>query len=49
MSEQTEPQVDQIEAMFVQSAHGLTTSDGSLTFHTRPCSLRTDPNGSSVT
>jgi hypothetical protein len=33
MSEQTKPQVDQIEALFVQSAHGLTTSKGSVTFH----------------
>ena len=31
MSENTQPQVDTIEAMFVQSAHGLTTSDGTLT------------------
>ena len=33
MSENTEQQVDQIEALFVQSAHGLTTSKGTLTFH----------------
>src|SRR6266496_5423751 len=33
MSENTEPQVDSIEALFVQSAHGLTTSKGSVTFH----------------
>jgi hypothetical protein len=33
MSEHTEPQVDQIEALFVQSAHGLTTNKGSVTFH----------------
>ena len=33
MSEHTEPQVDQIEALFVQSAHGLTSSGGTLTFH----------------
>src|SRR5260370_29582718 len=33
MSEHTEPQVDQIEALFVQSAHGLTTNNDSLTFH----------------
>jgi hypothetical protein len=33
MSEHTESQVDQIEALFVQSARGLTTSNGSLTFH----------------
>src|SRR3989442_13425509 len=33
MSEITEPQVDSIEALFVQSAHGLTTSNGSVTFH----------------
>ena len=33
MSEQTISQVDQIEALFVQSAHGLTTSKGSVTFH----------------
>jgi hypothetical protein len=33
MSEHTEPQDDQIEALFVQSAHGLTTNNGSVTFH----------------
>ena len=33
MSENTEPQVDEIEALFVQSARGLTTSSGSVTFH----------------
>ena len=33
MSEHTGPQVDQIEALFMQSAHGLTTSNGSVTFH----------------
>jgi hypothetical protein len=33
MSENTEPQLDNIEALFVQSAHGLTTSKGSVTFH----------------
>jgi hypothetical protein len=33
MSEQTEKQVDQIEALFVQSAHGLTSSAGTVTFH----------------
>jgi len=33
MSENTGPQVDSIEALFVQSAHGLTTSNGSVTFH----------------
>ena len=33
MNEHTEPQVDQIEALFVQSAHGLTTNNGSVTFH----------------
>jgi len=33
MSENTGQQVDQIEALFVQSAHGLTTSNGSVTFH----------------
>jgi hypothetical protein len=33
MSENTEQQVDQIEALFVQSAHGLTTSNGTVTFH----------------
>ena len=33
MSENTGPQVDSIEALFVQSAHGLTTSKGSVTFH----------------
>lgn len=31
MSEKTEPRVDTIEAMFVQSAHGLTSSGGALT------------------
>ena len=33
MSENTAPNVDSIEALFVQSAHGLTTSNGSVTFH----------------
>src|SRR2546423_6745536 len=33
MSEHTDQQVDQIEALFVQSAHGLTTSNGTVTFH----------------
>ncbi|SRR6266487_2605239 len=33
MSEKTEPQVDSIEALFVQSAHGLTSNNGSVTFH----------------
>src|SRR5947209_17476566 len=33
MSEHTDQQVDQIEALFVQSAHGLTTSKGTVTFH----------------
>jgi len=33
MSEHTEPKVESIEALFVQSAHGLTTSNGSVTFH----------------
>jgi hypothetical protein len=33
MSEHTEPNVESIEALFVQSAHGLTTSNGSVTFH----------------
>ena len=33
MSEHTEPKVDEIEALFVQSARGLTTNNGSVTFH----------------
>ena len=33
MSENTEPQVDSIEALFVHSAHGLTSSQGTVTFH----------------
>src|SRR3989441_12986517 len=33
MSENTTPNVDSIEALFVQSAHGLTTNNGSVTFH----------------
>src|SRR5213593_2169840 len=33
MSEKTEKQVDQIEALFVQSANGLTSSRGTVTFH----------------
>jgi hypothetical protein len=33
MSENNVQQLEEIEAMFVQSAHGMTTSDGTLTFH----------------
>lgn len=33
MSENTAPGAKRIEAMFVQCAHGLTSSDGALTFH----------------
>jgi hypothetical protein len=33
MSEHTKPQVDSIEALFVQSAHRLTTSHDSVTLH----------------
>jgi len=33
MSETDVTQLEKIEAMFVQSAHGMTTSNGSLTFH----------------
>ncbi|SRR6266516_3152730 len=33
MSENTEPPIESIEALFVQSAHGLTTSNGSVTLH----------------
>jgi len=33
MSENTAPQVENIEALFVQSANGLRTSKGSVTFH----------------
>jgi len=33
MSEIDAAQLEDIEAMFVQSAHGMTTSDGTLTFH----------------
>lgn len=33
MSVNSEPQVDKIEALFVQSARGMTSSDGSVTFH----------------
>ena len=33
MSENTVPNVDSIEALFVQSAHGLTTNNGSVSFH----------------
>jgi hypothetical protein len=33
MSEHTEPNAENIEAMFVQSANGLTSRDGSETFH----------------
>jgi hypothetical protein len=32
MNEQSVPQLEEIEAMFVQCAHGLTTSDGTMTF-----------------
>jgi hypothetical protein len=33
MSENTKQDLDSIEALFVQSAHGLTTSNGSVTLH----------------
>ena len=33
MSENTKQNLDSIEALFVQSAHGLTTNNGSVTFH----------------
>jgi hypothetical protein len=33
MSENTAQDLDSIEALFVQSAHGLTSSKGSVTFH----------------
>jgi hypothetical protein len=33
MSEATEPKIDMIEAMFVQSAHELTSSSDTLTLH----------------
>lgn len=33
MSETDVTQLENIEAMFVQSAHGMTTSNGTLTFH----------------
>ena len=33
MSENTAPNVESIEALFVQSAHGLTSNNGSVTFH----------------
>jgi hypothetical protein len=33
MSISIELQADKIEAMFVQSARGMTSSDGSVTFH----------------
>jgi hypothetical protein len=33
MSVNPEPQVDSIEALFVQSARGMTTNNGSVTFH----------------
>jgi hypothetical protein len=33
MSENTEPQVDSIEALFVHSAHGLTSSISFVAFH----------------
>src|SRR4249920_1175361 len=33
MSESSVPQLEEIEAMFVQCAHGVTTSDGTMTFH----------------
>ena len=47
MSENTKQDLDSIEALFVQSAHGVTTSNGSVTFHglhTKPCSLLIDHN-----
>ena len=33
MSEDNVQQLEEIEAMFVQSAHGMTTSNGTLAFH----------------
>jgi hypothetical protein len=33
ISENTEQQLENIEAMFVQCAHGMTTSKGTVTFH----------------
>jgi hypothetical protein len=33
MSENTKQDLDNIEALFVQSAHGLTTNNGSVTLH----------------
>ena len=33
MSENTKQNLDSIEALFVQSAHGLTSNNGSVTFH----------------
>ncbi len=33
MSESTVEQLEQIEAMFVQCAHGMTTTDSTVTFH----------------
>ena len=33
MSENTKPNLDSIEALFVQSAHGLTANNGTVTFH----------------
>jgi hypothetical protein len=33
MSVNTESQVENIEALFVQSAHGLTSGNGTVTFH----------------
>ena len=33
MSEATVEQLEQIEAMFVQVAHGMTTTDSSITLH----------------
>jgi len=33
MNEKTEPKVENIEALFVQSARGMTTNNGSVTLH----------------
>jgi hypothetical protein len=33
MSENSVPQLEEIEAMFVQCAHGMTCSDGTVTLH----------------
>jgi hypothetical protein len=33
MSENTAPNIESIEALFVQCAHGLTSNNGSVTFH----------------